>query len=320
MKTILTVSGVLFALAGGASAQDYPEKPIRVVVPFPPGGTTDILGRMVVQRLSEVWGQPAIVENRSGAGGNIGVDFVAKATPDGYTLLMNSGPTMVINASLYPRLPYDPLKDLAPITQGVVQPNVLVVHPSVPSRSVKELLSLAKDNPGRLNFASPGIGTVGHLAGELFKMMAKADIVHVPYRGAGPALTDVLGGQVTMFFGAPAATVPHVKAGKLRLLAVTSSERSPVLPGVPTVSEAGLVGFNANASIGFFAPQATAKSIVAKLNAEVVKFLSLPEIKQRLADYGAEAAPSTSEQFAAYMRAEMTQWANVIKEAGVRAE
>lgn len=320
MKAILAIGAALLALGCGVRAQDYPTKPIRMVVPYPPGGTPDLLGRMIAQRLNEVWGQPVIVENRSGAGGNIGADFVAKAVPDGYTLLVTNSPTMVISASLYPKLPYDPLKDLAPITQGVLQPNILVVHPSVPARSVIELIRLAKANPGKLNFASPGIGTVGHLAGEMFKMMAKADILHVPYRGAGPALTDVLGGQVTIYFGAVAPVLPMVKAGKLRLLAVGSTQRSALLPGIPTVSEAGLAGFDASASAGLFAPRATAKAIVAKLNAEVVKFLGLPEIKRRLADLGAEASPGTPEEFAAYMRAEMAKWAAVIKQAGVRAE
>ena len=306
--------------ASAAHAGVYPSKPIRFVVAFPPGGGTDIIARSIAQKLAERLAQQVLVDNRPGAGGNIGTDIVAKSAPDGYTLLMGSAGPLAINASLFAAMPFDPVRDLAPVTLAASTPNVLVVQPSLKATTVTELISLAKAHPGEINFASSGHGTPAHLAGELFNSMAGVKLVHVPYKGATPALADLLGGQVQLMFSTMPPALPHVKDGKLRALAVTSAKRSPATPDLPTVDEAALPGFEANTWHGVVVPAGTPASIVAKLNREIVAILHLPEIVERLSSQGAEPVGSTPEEFAAYIRSETTKWAKVVRESGARAE
>jgi tripartite-type tricarboxylate transporter receptor subunit TctC len=303
-----------------AFGETYPTKPIRMIVPFPAGGTTDILARSVGQKLGEAVGRQVIIDNRPGAGGNIGSDMVAKAAPDGYTLLMGTVGTHAINASLYAKMPYDHIQDFAPITLVAAVPNVLVVNPSVEAKSVRELIALAKAKPGQLSFASSGNGTSIHLSGELFKTMAGIDMLHVPYKGSAPALTDLIGGQVNLMFDNLPSSLPHIKAGKLRALAVTSGKRSPALPDVPTIAEAGLPGFEASSWFGVFAPAGTPKEIITRLNMEIVKALTSPELKERLAAQGAEAVGNSPEQFAAHIRSETAKWAKVVKASGATVD
>src|SRR5664279_1265564 len=270
--------GALFAcIALGASAQGYPTRPIRLVVPFPAGGTTDILARAVSQKLTEAFGQAVVVDNRPGAAGNIGSDLVAKSTPDGYTLLMGTVGTHAINPSLYAKMPYDHIKDFVPVVLVAGVPNVLEVNTSVPVHSVNDLIKLAKDKPGQINFASSGAGTSIHLSGELFKTMAGVDMTHVPYKGSSPALTDLMGGQVQIMFDNLPSSLALIKAGKLRAIAVTSLKRSPALPDVPTISESGVPGFEASSWFGVLAPAGTPAPIVARINSEVNKWLQSPE-------------------------------------------
>ncbi|MEP6657532.1 MAG: tripartite tricarboxylate transporter substrate binding protein [Betaproteobacteria bacterium] len=306
-------------LAHGQAAS-YPVRPIRLVVPFPAGGATDILARAIGQRFSEVLGQPVIVDNRPGAGGNIGSELVAKATPDGYTLLMGTVGTHAINPSLYAKMPYDHVKDFAPVILVAGVPNVFVVHPSVPVRTVGEFIAYAKANPGKLNFASSGSGTSIHLAGELFKVMAGVQMTHVPYKGSSPAIQDLLGGQVQLMFDNLPSALPQIKAGKLRALAVTSANRTPTLPDVPTVAEAGLPGFEASSWFGVLAPAGTPPAIINRLNAEGVKWLATPEAKEKMQNLGANAAGGTPDDFAAHIRAETVKWARVVKDSGAKAE
>ncbi|MEO8675947.1 MAG: tripartite tricarboxylate transporter substrate binding protein [Casimicrobiaceae bacterium] len=313
--------GALLALAAiVASAQTYPAKPIRLVVPFPPGGATDILARDVAQKLTEAWGQQVIVDNRPGAGGNIGSELVAKAAPDGYTLEMGTVGTHAINASLYAKMPYDHVKDFAPVILVAGVPNVLVVNPALPANSVAELIAYAKANPGKLNFASSGNGTSIHLSGELFKFMAGVQMTHVPYKGSAPALQDLLGGQVQLMFDNLPPSLPQIKAGKLRALAVTSLTRAPALPDVPTMAEAGLPGFEASSWFGVLAPAGTPPAIVTKLNAEIAKWLATPEAKERLSKQGANAAGGTPEDFAKHIAAETAKWAKVVKDSGAKID
>ena len=321
MRLVRTLCAVLLCLAATlAFAQAYPNKPVRLVVPFPPGGTTDILARSVAQKLYEAWGQQVLIDNRPGAGGNIGTEIVAKAVPDGYTLLMGTVGTHAINSSLYSRLPFDPVKDFAPVTLVASVPNVLVVHPSLPAKSVKELIALIKAKPGELTFASSGNGTSIHLAGELFKSMTGTTMLHIPYKGSAPALTDLLGGQTNMMFDNLPSSIQHIKSGKLRALAVTSSHRSSALPDVPTVAESGVPGFEASSWFGVLAPAGTPREIVNKINADIVKALSAPEIRERLSGQGAEPVGNTPEQFAAYIKAESAKWAKVVKESGAKVD
>jgi tripartite-type tricarboxylate transporter receptor subunit TctC len=313
--------GVLLAfVAALACAQNYPTKPIRLVVPFPPGGATDLLARDVAQKLTEAWGQAVIVDNRPGAGGNIGSELVAKSAPDGYTLEMGTVGTHAINASLYAKMPYDHVKDFTPVILVAGVPNVLVVNPAVPANSVAELISYAKANPGKLNFASSGNGTSIHLSGELFKVMAGVQITHIPYKGSAPALQDLLAGQVQMMFDNLPPSLPQIKAGKLRALAVTSLTRAPALPDVPTLSESGLPGFDASSWFGILAPAGTPAPIVAKLNAEVAKWLATPEAKEKLAKQGANIAGGTPDDFAKHISSETAKWAKVVKESGAKID
>lgn len=316
-KFCALVSAALFALP--AYAQDYPSRPVRLVVPFAPGGPNDIIARLVGGRLSDALGQQIVVENRAGAGGNIGTDFVAKAPPDGYTLL-SAGPGSLIVNPLLGAVPYDTARDFAPVSMMASAPNVLVVHPSLPARSVKELIELARARPRELNYASGGAGSTPHLSGALFAVMAGIAIVHVPYKGTGPASADLLGGQVQMaFFGIP-PLLPHIKSGKLRALAVTGKRRSPELPEVPTVHEAALPGYEVSPWYGLLAPAGTPHPIVRKLNAEVTKIVHSAEMKKSLASQGAEPVGGTPDEYAAVLRADTATWARVIKEAGLRGE
>ena len=311
----------LVACAGTASAQStYPAKAIRYVVPFPAGGPLDIVARALGQELNKSWNQPIIIDNRPGAGGNIGADLVAKAPADGYTILMGAVSTHAINVTLYSKLPYDPVRDFAPVTLITSVPNVLVVHPSVPAISVKELIALAKAKPGQINFASGSTGSAGHLAGELFKTMAGVNMVHIPYKGAAPAVVDLLGGHVSLMFDNMSSALPNIKSGRVRALAVTTLQRSPLLPQLPTISEAGLRGFDISTWFGIFAPAGTPPDIVARLNTETVRILNTREMKERLLALGAEPAGNKPDEFAAFVRLEIQKYARVVKASGATAD
>ena len=318
------IRGVLAAtalalLAAGAQAQTYPTKPIRWIVPFPPGGSTDLLARVVGQKLTESWGQTVVVENRGGAGGTLGAAEAAKANPDGYTLLMGAI-HHTIATSAYPKLPYDFQRDFAPITVVAIVPNVLVVNPSIPAKTVPELIAHAKANPGKLTYGSAGMGTAHHLIGEVFNSRAGVDILHVPYKGSAPAIADLIGGQVSIMYDTVASCLPHVKAGKIRALAVATAKRSSALPEVPTIAEAALPGFEVTTWFGALAPAKTPKEIVAKLNAEIVKILGMPDVRKRLLDSGAEPVGNTPDQMAAQMKRETEEYAKVVKQAKIVAE
>ena len=311
----------LCVAAGGAAAQSaYPSHPVRFVVPFAAGaGTNDTLARLVAQKLGERLGQPFVVDNRPGASGIIGNDIVAKALPDGYTILMMSMP-FTSNATLYPKLPFDPEKDFAPVTLVAYVPLMLVVHPSVSANSVQELLALAKAKPGQLNFASGGPGSTPHFAAELLKSMAGIDIAHVPYKGGSPALADLVGGQVQLMLENIPGTLPLVKTGKLRGLAVTSKTRSPLVPDLPTLDEAGVKGYEIIGWNGIMVPAGTPQPIIDRLHAEIVSVLALPEVTARLAAMGAQGVGNTPEQFAAFIKSETVKWARVAKEARIKLD
>ena len=312
------LAGAPLALPFAAQAQDYPVKPIRLIVPFAPGGSSDTVSRLVAQKLSAALGQQVVLENRAGAGGNIGMDAVAKAAPDGYTLLFAAG-SAAINVSLYDRMPFDPLKDLVPVSHVCNVNGILVVHPSVPARTLKEFIDLARSRPDAINYASAGSGTVVHLAGEMFKSMARVNLTHVPYKGSGPALSDLLGGQVQAMFANMPGTMQHVKADKLRVLAVTGARRSPLLPDVPAVSEL-VPGYAASTWFGVFAPAGTPAAIVTRINAEIGKALTAPDLLATLRAEGAEPVGGSAEQFAAHIKAEIPKWARVIKDSGAKAD
>jgi tripartite-type tricarboxylate transporter receptor subunit TctC len=301
------------------TAANYPSKPIRVVVPFAAGGGADIIARIVGQKMTEAWGQQVIVDNRAGAGGNIGAEIVAKAPPDGYTLLMPSS-SLAINPNVYKAVPYDPVKDFAPITQPGLLPNILVVHPSIPAKTVKELVVLAKSRRGQLSYASAGAGTGTHLAGEMFKLAAGLDLVHVPYKGGGALISDLLGGQVALTFATLPSVMPYIKAGKLRPLAMTTTKRWPGLPDVPTMIESGYKGFEISTWIGFMAPAGTPKEIIGKLRSEVVRIIGVPDVRQRFNDLGIEPVGDTPEHFAQYIRSELAKYAKVAQQSGAKAE
>ena len=302
------------------SVTDYPAKPVRVVVGSSAGGGGDILARTVIQRLNESLGQPIVIDNRGGAGGAIACEIVAKAPPDGYTVLIASVGMLAINPVLFPRLQYAPLKDFAPVTLVAESPYVLVVHPAVAARSVKDLVALAKTSPGRMNFASGGAGTGNHFSGELFKLAAGIDLVHVPYKGTGPALADVVGGQVQVMFSNLLAAMPLVKSGRLRALAVTTAQRSQSTPDLPTVAEAGFPGFETTTWHAVLLPAATPKPIVTRLNAELVKIVRQADVKDRLASQGTETVGSTPEQLYSQIRNETAKWAQVVRAARIKAE
>jgi len=315
-------AGIVFAamvLSTPLCAQNFPVKPIRMIVPYAPGGGVDIMGRIVAARLSERMGVQVVVENRGGAGTVIGTDAVAKASADGYTLLFGN-PALSANPALNDKLPYDTLKHLAPVAMVAASFNVLVVHPSLPVKSVRELVAYAKANPQKINYASAAVASLGHLAGELLNSAAGIHMQHVPYKGSGQAVIDLLAGQVQIMFSGMSSVMPHIKAGKLRPLAVTGAQRSPATPDVPTIAEAGYPGFEASAWYGVLAPAATPKAIVMRLNAEILRALKMPEVKERLENVGFELVGGTPEAFGIYMRSEIDKWARVVKASGVKAE
>ncbi|OGA44761.1 MAG: hypothetical protein A3F74_19930 [Betaproteobacteria bacterium RIFCSPLOWO2_12_FULL_62_58] len=303
-----------------ALAQDYPNKPIRFIAPNLPGGPTDILARLIAQKLSDGLGQPVVVENRAGAAGNIGTEVAAKSPPDGYTLLSGNVATFGANVSLYKRLGFDPVKDFAPVVLVATQPNILVVHPSLPVTSVKELVALARARPGQLNYAGSGIGAVAHLAAELFKSMTGTNIVHIPYKSAAPALTDLIAGQMQLMFATALSVQPHLQAKRLRPLAVTTPRRARAFPELPTVAEAGVPGFEATTWHGVLVPAGTSAAIVSKLNAEINRLLQLPDVRERIGALGGEIVGGTPKAFAEHMQREIPRWAKVIKAAGIQLE
>jgi len=310
--------GVLMGLAFSSAAQDYPSRPVRVIDPFSPGGATDVLARVVGRKLSERLGQPFVVENRGGGGGHIGADFVVKSPPNGYTLLV-AGVPHAIGMTLYRKLPYDMAKDLAPITQMATFPSLIVVHPSLPVRSVKELLALAKARPGELNFgANPG--SPNHLAMELFNSMGKVKMVHIGYKGAGPVVIDLLAGQLHLASLGVPTVWPQVQAGKVRVIAVTSMTRSPLLPTVPTVSESGLPGYDVSSWYGMYSAAGTPSAIVTRLNAEIAAALKTADVMERLSSLGAQLAPTSPEEFGRITRDEIKRWARVVQESGARVD
>jgi tripartite-type tricarboxylate transporter receptor subunit TctC len=307
-----------FAADRGAAA-DYPNKPIRVIVGQAPGGATDIVGRALAQKLTASFGQSVVIDNRSGAAGSIGAALAAKSAADGYTALIVSS-TYSINPSLYRQLPFDPNKDLQPVTLIAASPFLLMVHPSVPARTTPELIAVAKARPKELTYGSGGKGSSGNLAAELFSGMAGVELTHVPYKGAGPAFIDLLGGQLQLIFGSIVSGMPYAKSGKLRALAITTIKRSTVMPDLPTIAESGLPGYEFSSWYGLLVPTGTPRQIIAKLNAETVKALMLPDLSARLSNEGCEPVGSTAEQFAAYLRSEMARWAQVVKSSGMRVE
>ena len=311
---------VAFLFSSTLLAQTYPAKPVKIIVPFPVGGIADIYSRLIGNRWSETWGQPVVVENRTGAGGNIAAEMVAKAAPDGYTLVMGSLGTHAVNVSLFSKLPYDPVRDFAPVALALEAEGLLVLHSSMPAKSVSELIAYARSKPGALTYASAGAGTASHLAGELFKTMAKVDMVHVPYKGNVPAITDLLAGQTSLLFGTMPTVLPQVHAGRLKALAVTGAARSPAAPELPTVAEAALPGFEVTNWIGIFAPAGTPREIVARLNGEANRTMQLPEIRGRLVNEGAKFTAKTPEEFGAFQKSEIAKWAKVVKSAGIRVD
>lgn len=315
-----TLSCIPAQHASAQSAENYPARPIRLVVPFPPGGSTDFVARVVALSLTDRLGQSVVADNRPGAGGNIGTDLVAKAPPDGYTLLWANVAPVAINTSLYRKLPYDPAKDFSPITLAAVFPNVIVVQASFPAKSVKELIALARAKPDQLTYASAGNGSSTHLAPELLKAMAGIRMQHVPYKGGGPALVAVMSGEVSMYFSSVPGAMPHVQSGKMHALGVTSLARSPALPNVPTIAESGLPGFEAINWNGVLAPAHMPAPLVAKLHKEIAALLASPEVKGKLLAQGAEPAPMTPQKFAAYIATETTKWAKIVKLSGARVD
>ncbi|HEY0336423.1 MAG TPA: tripartite tricarboxylate transporter substrate binding protein [Burkholderiales bacterium] len=320
--TIIVAAGVLATAAHGvaSAAQAYPTRPIRIVVAYTPAGATDILARIVGQKMNEAWGQPVIIENRPGANGNIGTEYAAKAAPDGHTFLMTTAGPHGINPSLYRKLGYDAVKDFAAVSLVALVPNVLVVNNSLPVKDVKGLIAYAKASPGKLSYGSPGAGSTAHLSMELFKSMTGTELVHVPYKGSAGVLTDVMGGQIAATMDNMPPYLPQIKAGKIRALAVTPAKRSPALPDVPTVAEAGVPGYVSSAWFGLVAPAATPKDVINKISAETARILQLPDVRPRLAEQGAEPIGSTPEQFTAHIKAEIAKWAKVIKDAHVEQQ
>ena len=319
MKRILLFAATMAFAAVAAAQGAFPGRPVSMVVGFAPGGGTDTASRIIAKKLAENIGQSVSVENKPGAGGNIATDLVAKAVPDGSTILLGSVGSLTVAPHLVAKLPYDPFKDLAPITMAVVFPNVLVVHPSLGANTLADFVRLAKEKPGTINFGSSGIGGAGHLAGELFAMVAKINIVHVPYKGGGPAVADLLGGQIPAVFATPASAGAHIKAGKIRALAVTGATRSPYLPDVPTIAESGYPGYEATNWYAYVAPAKTPPEVLARWNQELVKVLSDPAVREQLLGHGLEPMPGTAEALAKYMQREYATWGRVVKEAKITA-
>jgi len=317
---MLSIVALLASTTAIAQPAAYPTKPIRIVVAYTPAGATDILARTIGQKLTEAWAQAVIIDNRPGANGNIGTEYAAKATPDGYTLLMVTAGTHGINPGLYRKLGFDAVKDFAPVSLVAMVPNVFVVNNAVPTKDLKEFIAYAKANQGKLNYGSPGNGSTAHLSMELFKSMTGIQMVHVPYKGSAGVLADLIGGQIVVTMDNMPPYVPQVKAGKIRALAVSPARRSPALPDVPTVAEAGVPGYDSGAWFGLVAPANTPKDLVAKLSREIARILKLPDVSARLADLGAESVGGTPEQFSAHIKAEIAKWAKVIRDANVELQ
>ncbi len=325
MQADTAFPAILFLLGAGVTAHAaevalYPAKPLRFVVPFPAGGPLDIAARVIAQELTRSLKQTVIVENRPGAGGNIGAEFVARAAPDGYTIVMGAVSTHAINVSLYRKLPYDPVADFSPVTLVTTMPNVLVVHPALPAQNVRQVIALAKARPGQLHFASGSTGSAGHLAGELFNTMAAVRMTHIPYKGAAPAVTDLLGGHVELMFDNLASAVPNIQTNRLRALAVTARQRAPQLAALPTLHESGLTGFDIGTWFGVLAPAGTPREIIAMLNAEVVRALNTPATKERFAALAAVPAGGTPDQFAALIKAEIAKYEKIVRRSGAQAD
>ena len=317
MRAFLLITSFLLSLSSWA--QPYPSKPVRIIVNFPAGGVADVYARIIGAKVQEAWGQPVVVENRTGAGGNIGAEAVAKSAPDGYTLNMTAIGPHAINVSLFAKMPFDPVKDFTPVAHVLEAEGLLVVHPSVPVNSVSELVAYARSNPGKLTFASAGMGTASHLAGELFKTMAQVDMTHVPYKGNVPAITDLLAGQTSLLFATMPTVLPHAKAGKLRALATIGASRAAATPELPTIGES-LRGFEVSNWIALFAPAGTPPEIVKRWNAEVQRIMQSPEIQARLPNEGARFIPMTPEQFGAFQKSEIAKWAPVVRASGARVD
>ncbi|HSN41035.1 MAG TPA: tripartite tricarboxylate transporter substrate binding protein [Burkholderiales bacterium] len=322
MRSGLMLAGwaAVFALAVGSAEAQYPGKPIKLIVPSSPGSGPDIMARAIGQRLAQAWGQPVVIDNRPGAGGSIGSEAAAKSPPDGYTLIMGNAGSHAVNASLYKRLAYDPVRDFAPVTLVSSAPNILIVHPSLPVRSVKELIALAKARPGELSFGSGGNGSTAHLSGEMFRTLAGISIVHVPYKGAPAAVLGVVTGEISLAILNLPPALPHVRSGKLKALGVSTARRSAAVPDLPTIAEAGLPGYEATAWYGVLAPAGTPREIVMKLNGEIVNGLRTSEMKKRITADGGEVVGSTPEEFAAVMKTDIAKWARVVKASGARID
>lgn len=310
----------LLGWGAAASAQNYPSKPVRFVIPFAPGGSTDTLARAMGGKLAELLGQQVVIDNRPGANGDIGTGIVARAVPDGYTIVLGYIANFGIGPSLYDKMPYDPVKDFAPITQVAGASNILVIHPSVPAKNFKEFIAYSKANPKKVTFASASVASVGHLTGELLNDLAGIDMVHVPYKGSGQAISDLVGGHIKVMISGMASTLPHVKSGKLRGIATTGARRTPATPDLPTIAESGFPGFEATSWFGVLAPAGTPRPVVARLNKDIIRALQDPAVAKRLADVGFEITTGTPEQFAAYIQAEIKKWAKVVKASGAKPE
>jgi tripartite-type tricarboxylate transporter receptor subunit TctC len=318
LKRLLAVL-LLLASLGALAQEPYPSKPIRMILPFPPGGGTDLLGRLIADRLAAALGQPVVTENRGGAGGNVGAEAAARSAPDGYTIVLVA-PSLAISPTLYSKLNYDPIKDFAPIALVAQVPNVMITHPSVPATTLAEFIAYARANPGKLNFGSGGLGTSNHLAGELFNLRTGAGLIHVPYKGVNLAMNGVLAGEVHLVFIGVPVPAPHIKAGRLRALAVLARERSPLIPEVPTAAEAGLADFDVTTWYGILAPAGTPRPIIQRLNGELTNMMQAPEIKERLGALGTDPLTSTPEEFGAYIKQEIAKWGDVIRKARLHAE
>ena len=320
LRRVTIIFLAVLVLTAPGAAQNYPDRVVRIVNPYPPGGSVDVMARLLAQKLGENLGQQFIVENRSGGGGNTGSDSVAKAEPDGYTLLFTAPGPLTVNQTLYSKLTFDPATDFAPIALFATAPIVLIVNPGVPANNVQELIALARKEPGKINFASAGNGTTNHLSGELFKSMAKVDIVHVPYRGAGPAMNDLIGGHVQMFFDLMPMVLPQVTTGKVRALGAAGASRASSLPDVPTIAEQGVPGFDASSWYGLVAPAKTPEPVLAKLREEVAKALKTPDMVARIRELGSEPGAAFGKDFGAFMAAETKKWAEVIRASGAKAD
>ena len=303
-----------------AAAQNYPVKAVKMIIPFPAGGPTDIVGRLIGQKLTESWGQTVVIDNRPGGGGLIGAQLAAKSPPDGYTIYLGGITTLVLSTYVHKKMPYDPQREFQPVTQATVQPLLLMTHPTLPAKTLKTFIALALARPGEINYGTSGPGGSGHLAGELLRIMTRIDIVHVPYRGAPPVINDLLAGQVQSMFGSPLAVVPHIRTGKIHALAVTGQKRSLAVPDVPTFAEAGLPGYDASTWNGIMVPTGTPRAIIDRLYSDIAKILRAPNTLDRLAGDGSVAVASTPEEFAAYIKAEHAKWSKVVREANIRVE